>query len=159
PFNALDVLKDVCRVDFDATFDSCSSIHLFITQLQERIKREKSALDETIIHRALVKLELDFLKDWLADNIDSYGEILTLINDSKNDLWFYSAKIFTVIDSTIDLTATLKENHGNLPSTDEYNKLNRSLDVPQTSTMKIEQLMVNRLHMHFLMSVQEDEID
>ncbi|CAF2215640.1 unnamed protein product, partial [Rotaria magnacalcarata] len=159
PFNALDVLKDVCRVDFDATFDSCSSIHLFITQLQERIKREQSPVDETAIHRALVKLELDFLKDWLTDNIDSYGEILTFINDSKNDLWFYSAKIFTVIDHTIDLTATLKENHGNLPSTDEYNKLNQSLDVPQTSTIKIEQLMVNRLHKHFLMSVQEDEID
>ncbi|CAF3368108.1 unnamed protein product [Rotaria socialis] len=159
PFNALDVLKDVCKVNFDATFDSCSSIHLFIIQLQERIKREKSALDETIIHRALVKLELDFLRDWLTDNINSYGEILTLINDSQNDLWFYSAKIFTLIDYTIDLTVTIKENHGDLPSTDEYNKLNQSLDVPQTSTIKIEKLMVNRLHMRFLLSVQEDEID
>ncbi|CAF3763739.1 unnamed protein product, partial [Rotaria sp. Silwood1] len=75
---ALDILKDVCMGSFDAKFDSCSGIHCFITQLQQRIKAEKSTADENTIHRALVKLELDFLKDWLADNVYSYGEILTL---------------------------------------------------------------------------------
>ncbi|CAF5134470.1 unnamed protein product, partial [Rotaria sp. Silwood1] len=78
---ALDILKDVCMGSFDAKFDSCSGIHCFITQLQQRIKAEKSTADENTIHRALVKLELDFLKDWLADNGDSYGEILTIMND------------------------------------------------------------------------------
>ncbi|CAF4169052.1 unnamed protein product [Rotaria sp. Silwood2] len=159
PHKALDVLKDVCMSGFDAKFHSCSSIHYFITQLQDRMKSEQSTVDENIIHRALVKLELDFLKDWLADNGDSYGEILALINDGNNDLWFYSAKIFTIIDNKLDLTSTLKENHGNLPSTDEYQQLNQSLEMPNTSTRKIERLMVNRLHMHLMLSVQGNEID
>ncbi|CAF1035564.1 unnamed protein product [Rotaria sordida] len=155
---ALDILKDVCKGSFDAKFDSCSEIHCFITQLQQRIKVEQSTADENTIHRALVKLELDFLKDWLADNGDSYGEILTLINDENNDLWFYSAKIFTIIDNKLDLTSTLKENHGNLPSNDKYKHLNQSLEIPNISTCKIERLMVNRLHMHLMLSVQGNEI-
>ncbi|CAF5120810.1 unnamed protein product, partial [Rotaria sp. Silwood1] len=158
PHRALEVLKDVSKSGFDAKFHLCSSIHYFITQLQERIKSEQSTVDENIIHRALVKLELDFLKDWLADNEDSYGEILTLMNDENNDLWFYSAKIFTIIDNKLDLTSTLKENHGNLPSNDEYKHLNQSLEIPNISTRKIERLMVNRLHMHLMLSVQGNEI-
>ncbi|CAF4419783.1 unnamed protein product [Rotaria socialis] len=159
PSNALNILKDVCKSNFDAKFDSCSSIHYFITQLQERIKREQSPVDETAIHRALVKLELDFLKDLLADDINSYGEILALINDPQNDLWFYSAKIFTVIDNTINLTKILKDNHGIHPSKKEYQQLSQSLKIPQICTSKIERLMVNRLHMHFMLNAQGTEID
>ncbi|CAF2688702.1 unnamed protein product [Rotaria sp. Silwood2] len=156
---ALDVLKDVCESDFQGKFDSCSSIHYFITQLQERIKVEKSDTDENTIHRALVKLELDFLKDWLADNADSYGEILTLMDDQNNDLWFYSAKVFTIIDNRLDLTSTLRENHGVLPSNDEFEQLNRSLEMINSSKRKIERLMANRLHMHLMLGVQGNEID
>ncbi|CAF5024673.1 unnamed protein product, partial [Rotaria sp. Silwood1] len=159
PHRALEVLKDVSKSGFDAKFHLCSSIHYFITQLQERIKSEQSTVDENIIHRALVKLELDFLKDWLADNEDSYGEILTLMNDENNDLWFYSAKIFTIIDNKLELTSTLKKNHGNLSSNDEYQHLNQSLEISNTSTRKIQRLMVNRLHMHLMLSVQGDKID
>ncbi|CAM4786953.1 unnamed protein product, partial [Rotaria magnacalcarata] len=138
---ALDVLKDVCKTGFDAKFDSCLSIHFFITQLQERIKAEKSAADENTIHRALVKLELDFLKDWLADNGDSY------------------AKIFTIIDNKLDLTSTLKKNHGVLPPNDEFEQLNRCLEMINSSKRKIERLMANRLHMHLMLNVQGNEID
>ena len=156
---ALDVLKDVCKTGFDAKFNSCSSIHLFITQLQEHIKIEKSNADENTIHRALVKLELDFLKDWLADNADSYGEILTLISDENNDLWFYSAKILTIIDNILDLTATLKGKHGVLPSNDEFKQLSRSLEMTNSSKRKIERSMANRLHMHLMLGAQGNEVD
>ncbi|CAF1040574.1 unnamed protein product, partial [Didymodactylos carnosus] len=159
PQKALDVFKDVYKSGFEAKFDSCSNIHLFINQLEKRIRTEKSGVDDNTIHRALVKLELDFLKDWLADNIDSYGDILTLMKDDNNDLWFYSAKIFTIIDKFLNLTDTLKENHGLLPLTNEFEALNQSLEAAQSSSRKVERLIVNRFHMHLMLEAQGDEID
>ncbi|CAF2688718.1 unnamed protein product [Rotaria sp. Silwood2] len=159
PYRALEVFQDVSKSGFDAKFHSCSSVHSFITQLRDCIKFEQSTADENIIHRALVKLELDYLKDWLTDNEDSYGEILTLMNDENNDLWLYSAKFFTIIDNKLELTSTLKKIHGNLPSIDQYEYLNQSLEIPNVSTRKIERLMVNRLHMHLMLSVEGDDID
>ena len=112
-----------------------------------------------IIHRTLTKLEIEFLKDWLADNGDSYGEILTLINETDNDLWQYSAKIFTYIDRKLDLFSTLKENHGKIPLTEEYEQFNHSLQVANTPTHKVERLLVNRFHMHLMRDASGDEIE
>ncbi|CAF4177970.1 unnamed protein product, partial [Rotaria sordida] len=54
------------------------------------IKAERSAAHETVIHRTLVKLEVEFLKDWLADNGDSYGLNLNdmrTIYTNRNVIW------------------------------------------------------------------------
>ncbi|CAF0975366.1 unnamed protein product [Rotaria sordida] len=159
PEKALDVFKTVCKQGFDATFDSCQSIHQFITNLRDMIKEERIIANENILHRTLIKLEVEFLKDWLTDNGDSYGEILLLMNKNDNDLWYYSAKIFTYIDRKLDLLSTLKENYGNLPLTEEYEQFNHCLELANNVTCKVERLMVNRLHMHLMRDASGDEID
>ncbi|CAF3944692.1 unnamed protein product, partial [Rotaria sordida] len=159
PEKALDVFKTVCKQGFDATFDSCQSIHQFITNLRDMIKEERTIANENILHRTLIKLEVEFLKDWLTDNGDSYGEILLLMNKNDNDLWYYSAKIFTYIDRKLDLLSTLKENYGNLPLTEEYEQFNHCLELANNATCKVERLMVNRLHMHLMRDASSDEID
>jgi hypothetical protein len=159
PDKALDIFKDVCKQGFDAKFDSCQTIHEFVTHLREVIKSEGSTANENAIHRTLVKLEVEFLKDWLADNGDSYGNILILINQNDNDLWQYSAKIFTYIDRKLDLFATLKENHGKIPSNEDYKQFNRSLTVADKPTHKVERLLVNRFHMHLMRDASGNEIE
>ncbi|CAF3712950.1 unnamed protein product [Rotaria sp. Silwood1] len=159
PDKALDVFKHVCRQGFDAKFDSCQSIHLFITHLQDVIRAERSTADQNVIHRTLVKLEVEFLKDWLADNGDSYGEILNLMNQDDNDLWHYSAKFFTYIDRKLDLLSTLKENNGNLPFNDQYEELDNFLERTKNPNNKIERLMMNRLHMNLMRNAPGHEID
>ncbi|CAF3907546.1 unnamed protein product, partial [Rotaria sp. Silwood2] len=159
PEKALDIFKSVCKQGFDARFDSCQSIHQFISYLQDIIKAERTIANENVLHRTLLKLEVEFLKDWLADNGDSYGEILVLINKNDNDLWYYSAKIFTYIDRKLDLLSTLKESHGNLPLTEEYEQFNHCLEIANNATYKVERLMVNRFHMHLMRDARGDEID
>ncbi|CAF4448691.1 unnamed protein product [Rotaria sp. Silwood2] len=128
PDKALNVFKSVCKQGFDAKFDSCQSIHQFIIGLKNLIKGEGTTANENILPRTLIKLEVEFLKDWLTHNGDSYGDILLLMNKNDNDLWYYSAKIFTYIDRKLDLLSTLKGNHGNLPLTEKYEQFNRCLE-------------------------------
>ncbi|CAF4186408.1 unnamed protein product, partial [Rotaria sordida] len=59
------------------------------------------------------------------------------MNDENNDLWSYSAKIFTIIDNKHDLTSILKENIGILPSKNEFEQLNQSLEMTNNSKRKI----------------------
>ncbi|CAF0803717.1 unnamed protein product [Rotaria sordida] len=59
------------------------------------------------------------------------------MNDENNDLWSYSAKIFTIIDNKHDLTSILKENLGILPSKNEFEQLNQSLEMTNNSKRKI----------------------
>lgn len=159
PERALDVFKGVCKQGFDGTFDSCQSVHQFITNLRELICHERSTGKETAIDRTLVKLEVEFLKDWLADHRDSYGEILMLLDENNNDLWHYSAKIFTYIDRKLDFFSTLKANNGRLPSIPAFEELNNSLQTTRAGLLKVERLMVNRLHMHLMKDARGDEIE
>ncbi|CAF1018079.1 unnamed protein product [Rotaria sordida] len=55
------------------------------------------------------------------------------MNNENNDLWSYSAKIFTIIDNKLDLTSILKENLGILPSKNEFEQLNQSLEITNNS--------------------------
>ncbi len=158
PNQALDVLKTVCNSGFDARFDSCTSIHRFISDIKEIVEAQ-SATTHDIVQRTLVKLEVEFLKDWLTDNADSYGEILALMNDPNNNLWHYSAKIFTIIDRRLDLLTTLRENNGKLSSHEDHQEFNQTLTAVSNRTHKVEHLLVNRLHMHLMMNAHEDEID
>ncbi|CAF2743269.1 unnamed protein product, partial [Rotaria sp. Silwood2] len=156
---ALDVLKDVSKTDLNAKFTDCSSIRYFIKNLEIKINQEHSTVDKNIVHEALVKLEIEFIKHWLADNIDLYGIIFTLLNGQRNDLWRYSARIFTIIiDQKLKLISTLKENHGKLLVSDEYTNFNESLKM-QADPLKIQRLLVNRIHMHLMLDIQGDEID
>ncbi|CAF1340047.1 unnamed protein product [Adineta steineri] len=159
PDKALDVFKGVCRQGFDAKFDSCQTIHQFVHHLKEVIRVQGSTTSENIIHRTLIKLEVEFLKDWLADNNDSYGDILVLMNENDNDLWQYSAKIFTYIDRKLDLFTTLKENNGQLPLTDEYEQFNHSLEISNKKTQRVERSLMNRLHMYLMWDAPGHEID
>ncbi|CAF3102815.1 unnamed protein product [Rotaria sp. Silwood2] len=159
PDKALNVFKSVCKQGFDAKFDSCQSIHQFIIGLKNLIKGEGTTANENILPRTLIKLEVEFLKDWLTHNGDSYGDILLLMNKNDNDLWYYSAKIFTYIDRKLDLLSTLKGNHGNLPLTEKYEQFNRCLEKANNATCKVEKLVVNRLHMSLMRDVWSDEID
>ncbi|CAM4829130.1 unnamed protein product [Rotaria magnacalcarata] len=159
PDKALDVFKHACSQGFDGKFDSCQSIHLFITRLHDIIKNKRSTVDQNVIHRTLVKLEVEFLKDWLADNGDSYDEILSLLNQDDNDLWHYSAKFFTYIDRKLDLLVVLKENNGNLPFNDQYKQFNNFLEKTKNPIFKIERLMVNRLHMNLMRDASAQEIE
>jgi hypothetical protein len=99
------------------------------------------------------------LKDWLADNDDSYGEIFILMNENDNNLWQYSAKIFTYIDRKLYLFSTLKENNGKIPLNEEYEQFNHSLVVANEPTHKVERLLVNRFHMHLMRDAAGDEIN
>ena len=159
PDKALDVFKGVCRQGFDAKFASCQSIHEFVGSLRTLITTEGLIDNENTFHRTLIKLEVEFLKDWLADNGDSYGDILILMNQPDNDLWHYSAKFFTYIDRKLDLLSTLKENNGNLPSNEEYQQFNHLLEIANNRTYKIERLMANRIHMNLMRDAPGDEID
>ncbi|UJR16715.1 hypothetical protein I4U23_003615, partial [Adineta vaga] len=159
PAKALDIFKDVCKQGFDGEFDTCRAIHQFISGLRNMIRTEGSTVNENIVHRTLVKLEVEFLKDWLADNGDSYGDILILMNENDNDLWQYSAKIFTYVDRKLDLISTLKENHGKLPSNEDYEQFDHSLKVANNTTQKVDRLMVNRLHMQLMRDASGDQIE
>jgi hypothetical protein len=154
--SALNILKDVCTEKFDGQFVSCSSIHDFIAYVRSEIKAKHSTANEHVICRTLCKLEIEFLKDWLTDNNDSYGEVLTLINEGNNDLWKYSAKIFKLIYLKFDILSKLKANHGKFSFDEKYKQLNQFFKIP---TNMILQLMVNQLHMHLMLDVQERDID
>ena len=159
PQKALELFKDVTKQEFNGKFQSCQSIDQFVTRLCRNIEKERSPVNENTIHRTLIKLEVDFLKDWLADNEDSYGDILTLINQNNNDLWQYSAKIFTYIDRKYDLSSTSEENHGIIPLNEDIEVFNRSLQKANKGTYKVERLLLNRFHMHLMKSASADQIN
>ncbi|CAF1490875.1 unnamed protein product, partial [Adineta ricciae] len=155
PDRALDAFKDVCRRGFDGEFESCRAIDDFIGQLRRLIQEENSHVDTNVSNQRLVKLEVEFLKNWLADNGDSYGDVLVLLSQDHSELWQYSAKILTYIDRKLDLLSTLKENHGKLTFDEDYEQFNQSLE----QSNKLQQLVVNRLHMHLMRDAPGSEID
>ena len=159
PHKALEIFKDVTKHEFNGKFQSCHAVDQFVTHLRTIIQKEGSSLNENTIDRTLNKLEVDFLKDWLVDNEDSYGDILTLINENNNDLWQYSAKIFAYIDQKLNLSSTSKNNHGTIPIDEDIEQLNRSLQKANKGTYKVERLLLNRLHMHLMKDALADEID
>jgi len=156
---AFDVFKGVCQQRFDGKFVSCQAIQQFVTGLTKLIKSGGSTSTENVIHRTLIKLEVDFLKDWLAHNGESYGETLILMNEKNSDLWQYSAKILTYIDRRLDLFSTLKENNGRIPLNDDYEQFNHHLTVANEPTYKVQRLLVNRFHMLLMRDASADLIE
>ncbi|CAF1179158.1 unnamed protein product [Rotaria sp. Silwood1] len=64
---------DMFKQGFNEKFDSCQPIHQYVIQLRNLI-RAQGSIDQT-----LTKLEIELLKDWLANNEDSYVEVLILL--------------------------------------------------------------------------------
>jgi hypothetical protein len=170
---ALDVFKQACRyASFDGTFQTCDDIHKFINHLQRIISTNEPNIKATVIQRTLLKLESEFLKNWLADHSDGYFDIITLMSKSDNNLWQYSAKIFTYIDSKLQLLPMIKDFHGQLPSIDDsqrynedirelinkYQQFDQHLKQVNDLSRKIEHIMVTRIHMHLMLGVNDKEI-
>ncbi|CAF4692150.1 unnamed protein product, partial [Rotaria sp. Silwood2] len=170
---ALDVFKQACSYGgFDATFKTCDDIHRFINLLQRIISTNAPNINETVIQRTLLKLESEFLKNWLVDHTDQYLDIITLMSKSNNNLWQYSAKIFTYIDRKLQLLLMIQDFNGQLPSIensekldenlrelmDKYQQFDEHLQQLNDTSRKIEHIMVTRIHMHLILSVNNKEI-
>ena len=139
---------------FNATFADCDVIHSFIEYLRKLIVDKEPVSNDVLVHRhrTLLKLEMDFLKNWLPDNSERYPEVLALMSQPENDLWQYSAKIFTFIDQELELLATTSENHGQLKDPTKYEIFDACLRQTNDNTRKIERLMVNRIHMQLMLA-------
>ena len=167
---ALKVFKQACRyASFDGTFQTCTDVHKFITHLQKIINTNEPNAYESVVKRTLLKLESEFLKNWLIDHGDEYLDLITLLNGPDNDLWVYSAKILTYIDQKLQIRAVIHNYHGQLPMNDqldeyltglmqEYRQLDEHLQGLNDSARKIEHLMVTRFHMHLILTIKDPEI-
>ncbi|CAF3271184.1 unnamed protein product [Rotaria sp. Silwood2] len=147
--SSLTAFKDACLgAEFVGTFDACDHIDQFIKQLRQIINANKSTISKDVIERTLVKLEIEFLKNWLIDHSDQYEYVLRLIDEEQNDLWLYSTKIFRYLDKKFDIISTIKNNNGNIILTDENEELNES--IRNMSTKTLHHLMINYIHMHLM---------
>ncbi|CAF3798071.1 unnamed protein product, partial [Rotaria sp. Silwood1] len=154
---ALETFKMACFIGkFDEAFTSCDTIHSFINYLEKIIAEYQPTISPTVIRQSLLKLEMEFLKNWLVDNSDQYNNILKLIGQSK-DMWQYSAKIFFYIERKLKLPSIIENNHGRIPAIEDLAPLDQFLQETNDSTRKIERLIVNRLHMKLVLGASELE--
>ena len=154
---ALKIFKDISRKGLAGKLDSCAEIHDFITELSMSFQAKRLVLSQSISNQTTLKLEVQLLKDWLADHSDNYGEVLMLMNDESNYLWCYCAKILTYIDRKLDLFPNLQENNGKLTFNEDYEQFNQFLQ--RTRNQKIQRLMVNRFHMNLMRDVQQKTLE
>ncbi|CAF1094104.1 unnamed protein product [Rotaria sordida] len=159
PEKALTILQHECIKGFNGKFSSSQSIHDFIINLSNTIRKENSLENESLIHHTLDKLEMGFFKDWMVENSDSYDDILKLLDESRNNLWHYSAKNLTYIDRKLNLFSTIKTTNGQLPIDDKYMKLDDIFRQSTNSTRKTEHLFANRFHLNLMMDVTGDQIE
>ena len=94
-----------------------------------------------------------------------------MLSHSNDILWQYSAKIFTYIDRKLQLLTMIKDFHGQLPSIDDYDKFDEDIStiidqydefdkhIEQLNdySQKIEHIMITRIHMHLLLSMNDKE--
>jgi hypothetical protein len=154
---ALETFKIACLYcNFDTTFASCETIDSFINYLNKIINGHQPTANPTMIRHSLLKLEMEFFKNWLVDHSDQYDKILKLISESP-DMWQYSAKIFFYIERKLDLLATVRDNHGRVPEIEDLAPLDRFLQKTNDPTRKIERLIINRLHMKLVLDASELE--
>jgi hypothetical protein len=93
----------------------------------------------------------------LIDHDDQYLNILTLINQTENNLWKYSAKIFSLIVRKLDLLSDIESSYNPLPDeSGEINQLDEHLSTFMQSQFKIHRLFVNRIHLDLILSFHID---
>ncbi|CAF4479211.1 unnamed protein product [Rotaria sp. Silwood2] len=153
------VFENACSLGgFDATFASCNDIHEFIEYLGNRFNDSEPPTDNVLLHRhrTLLKLEMEFFKNWLPDNSEEYPEVLALLSKPKNDLWQYSAKILSFIDQEeVHLFTTVLSNNGQLEELDKFTLLDECLNKTNDDTCKIERLLVNHIHIQLMLHTNE----
>ncbi|CAF4216205.1 unnamed protein product, partial [Rotaria magnacalcarata] len=128
------------RDRFNAVFENCNAIHEFIEYLHNLFVDSASTTDNVILHRyrTLLKLEMEFLKNWLPDNSEQYPEVLALLSKPENDLWQYSAKMLSFIDQEVELFSTVLSKNGQLEDIDKFKLLDECLHNINDDTCKIE---------------------
>jgi hypothetical protein len=157
---AFDIFKNLARKGLAGKFNCCLDIHRFITELSMSLQTRQLAVSQNISNLTTLKLEVELIKDWLADNGDDFHEVLMLMNDESNDLWRYSAKIFTYIDRKLDLFSNLQENNGKLAVNEEQQRLDQFLErIRNNKNHKIQRLIVNWFHMKLMRDIQQKTLE
>ena len=170
---AAGVFKKACLyAGFDATFQSCDDVHRFIEHLKRIVTTSDANMDDRAIHQALLKLESEFLKNWLADHSEGYLDVIKLMSQSDNSLWQYSAKIFTYIDRKLELLPLINEHHGQVSKLEEmpvksgdldelleeHRQFDERIHQLNDSSRKIEHIMVTRFHTHLILSANDQRV-
>ena len=137
---ALVVFKEICRYsNFSNTFNTLDQIDKFIHYLNKIIYQQ-----QPMMNKILLKFENDLLKNWSIGNIDQYVDILKFINNHQ--LWKYSTNIFTIIDKSLELSLSIRENNGQISKKDEYEQINQYLCQLNDPMRQIELLMMMRIY-------------
>ena len=155
---SLTILKQVCTPSLEPIFESCRSIHQFIEYLLNRLQIGQITTNKETIQRTVMKLEVEFLNNWLVNNSEKYYEVLQLINKNDNHLWQYSSKIFSYILQKFQLVEFIREHHGRIVENDQqFKQFEEDLQNIIDKSDKIERLFVDRIHMDLMLSMNEEE--
>ncbi|CAF2907340.1 unnamed protein product [Rotaria sp. Silwood2] len=160
---ALIVFKNIClnnqsNIVFNGNFSTCESIHKFIDNLDEMIKNENKNSINLLNCRPMLKLEVEFLKNWLIDHSKEYCTVLESICKSKKNLWFYSAKIFKYIDQKFDLMSIINIRMTELSFIPELECLDQYFRQSNDKTQKIERILINRIHVYLRSCITDEHM-
>ncbi|CAF5211898.1 unnamed protein product, partial [Rotaria magnacalcarata] len=126
---AKNVFENACSPGgFNAAFENCNAIPEFIEYLRNLFVDSESTTDNVLLHRhrTLLKLAMEFLKNWPPNNNEQYPEVLALLK--------------------VELFSTVLSKNGQLEDPDEFKLLDECLANINDATYKIERLLVNRMH-------------
>ena len=153
PTHALNIFQTCFREEkFDATFQSCAAIDQFIRRLEKSASQrpDPASFDGPLIESTLLKLEIEFLKNWLYHHKDQYWQVLDLINQTENNLWKYSAKILSSIVADLSSSDKIEQSYEFLPDLPEraiLGQLDTHLKRLAKHQLKIHRLLVDRLYL------------
>jgi len=153
--DSLLILKQTCAPGLEAMFQSCKSIHDFIEQLFRRLESVQTTIDKESLQRTILKLEVEFLKNWLANNKENYTEVLELIRQKKNNLWRYSGKLLSFILQKLRFVQAISNSYGQLDEND-YTEFVEYLQNSNDQIQKLDRLFVDRIHLELMMNVNEE---
>lgn len=162
---ALIVFKKICVSNpnnnfFDGNFSTCESIHVFTENLKQLIRYENQNSIDLSNCRPILKLEVEFLKNWLIDHSEEYCTVLESMGKSSKNLWFYSAKIFKYIEQKLDLMSTIQTHITELSSVSKVEHLDQYFRQSNDKTQKIKHILINRIHLYFRNHItNEDTIE
>ena len=145
PTEALIIFQKSCKdFQFDGNFLTANEIDQFIVNLERWIIRQPGCeFDQIDVRNILLKLEVEFLKNWLVDHSDQHYNVLQLINQTNNHLWKYSAKIFSYIVGRLNLLTDIEFRHQFQTS----NELDEYFNSIEQSNSKIHRLFASRIYL------------
>ncbi|CAF4770725.1 unnamed protein product [Rotaria sp. Silwood2] len=144
---ALIVLKNIClnnqsNIVFNGNFLTCESIHTFTDNLGEIIKNENKNSINLLNCRPMLKLEVEFLKNWLIDHGEEY---------------LYS-KIFKYIDQKLDLMSIINTSLTELSLIPELECLDQYFRQSNDKTQQIERILINRIHVYLRSCITDEHM-